>query len=122
MLVFGAHVHHHSYRETLGLASELRKSLHKNVQTRFTKSALIRITGDGLVQGDAGKITIDAKRKLKQIQPLLTDQPGVKNKNRTATKKKLTAHRSIIRELLYIGRLVSPAISFHALTYGQEMQ
>lgn len=73
--------------------------------------------GARLVQDATAKITIEAKNKLDQAQPLVAVTS--REKDRSTTEGKQTSYRSVIRKLLNIDRLTSPIILFlasHAAT------
>lgn len=95
------------------LASDFEKFLHDQFQIGSMEHTSFTIMGAHLTQDDSGKITINAKEKLSQIQTLETGRPH-KDKDRIATPEEITTYRSVVGKLLYIGRLVSPVIAFHA--------
>lgn len=65
-------------------------------------------------QDESGVMTLEAKERLISVQPIKEDHVGKEKGDRAAAPSELIAYRSSIGNLLYINRLLSPAIAFGA--------
>lgn len=79
------------------------------------ESKCFDIIGGNLVQHPSGYFTIDAKRKLDDLQPLYNERMHRKDSDDDALPIELAAYRSLIGKLLYIARLFSPVAVYYAL-------
>lgn len=112
-LILVVQVDDYLYAGSPELASNFEEFLHQQFQIGSMEGNSFTIMGARLEQTQTGRITIDASEKLDQIKPLST-RSSSKEKDRPATNNEVTEYRSLVGKLLYIGRLASPTIAFHA--------
>lgn len=113
MLLLVVQVDDYLYAGPKELTSKFEEFLHKQFLIGSTECGTFSIMGIRFVQEETGKITLNAKEKLDQVQPIII-RAASKERDRNANESEITSYRSLIGKLLYIGRLVCPTIAFHA--------
>lgn len=114
LLFLVVHVDDYLYAGSRKLAEKFEKFLQEEFKIGSTEISNFTIMGAQLTQDDSETITLDAKEKLLQIKPLLQEHRGKRDIVRNATDKEITAYRSVIGKVLYIGKLERSYIAFHA--------
>lgn len=97
------------YWRTSNLVSAFKEFLHKQFYTGSREEPQLNIMCVLLDVDDCSGIGIDANRILDEIEPLVTGQLEINDKDRAAAEKKMTAYRSTIDELLYTDVWFAPA-------------
>lgn len=97
-----------------------KRSCMRKFQIGFTKAGSFSVMGARFTQDKPKTIRIDAKKKLPQIQPLISGAYAKDDKDRIAIDKELSAYWQFVRLLLHIRRLVSTVITFHVSNAATE--
>lgn len=120
MLILVVQVDDYLYAGTPALSSEFESFLQKQFHVGTLESRSFDIMGARLQQHPSGHVTLNAKEKLDAVELLSCERIRNGTGDGEATPAELSAYRSVIGKLLYIGRLVSPVISFHASTAAMK--
>lgn len=114
MLLLVVQVDDFLYAGTPALSSSFETFLKGQFSIGSLESDEFDIMGAHLKQSPSGTVTIDASNKLMAIEQIPINHNGPGPKDRDATPEELNAYRARIGKLLYVGRLASPVIGYHA--------